>query len=674
MTLPFRQVHLDFHTSPHIPEIGVDFDPDAFVRTLQAGRVNSVTVFGKCHHGYSYYPTKIGTVHPHLERDLLGEMVEACHKAGIRVPVYTTVVWDELAWATHPEWRQLSPAGHVEGYSDTPLKPGWKNLCPNTTYADYVIAQIEEILDMYPVDGVFIDIVRYGPTPCVCATCLQQIVEEGVDAEDIDQLRRFALRSERRFMARTTAAIRSKRPDTSIFYNSRLRMEWNAALGNRPELDDFTHLEIESLPGGFWGYDHFAMFARYFQTFDRELVTMTGRFHTSWGDFGGLRNRAALEFECFQGLAHGTTCSIGDQLHPRGRLSQAVYARIGEVYAEVERREPWCVDTQPLAEIGVATANANLRLRDSGVAETDRGTLHVLEQLQHQFDYIDAGSDLSPYRLLIVPDDVPLDAEYAETLRAYLQAGGKLLLTGHAGLDSAQGDFYLAQEMGVHYIGEAPFAPDYLVVGPELAEGTEPMHQVCEMQGTRVRADAGAQILALSGLPFFNRTWQHFCSHQYTPMDAPAEDPVIVQNGRVIYVARPLFREYAMSARRIHKQVLGNCIERLLEHPRVGEHNLPSTAVVTVRQQKEDLLVHLLHYVHQRRGKDLDVIEDVIPLYDVEVSIRAAQPPAGVRLVPEDQPVEWAWEEIAGGAGGYVRLLVPRVDGYQIVQLSGAGA
>ena len=35
--LRFRQVHLDFHTSPAIPEIGVDFDPDEFVPDPQGG-------------------------------------------------------------------------------------------------------------------------------------------------------------------------------------------------------------------------------------------------------------------------------------------------------------------------------------------------------------------------------------------------------------------------------------------------------------------------------------------------------------------------------------------------------------------------------------------------------------------------------------------------------------
>ncbi len=94
-SLPYRQVHLDFHTSPAIPDIATDFDAAEFTGMLQQARVNSITVFAKCHHGYSYYPTKIGTVHPHLKRDLLGEMDAACRQAGIRVQAYTTVVWDD---------------------------------------------------------------------------------------------------------------------------------------------------------------------------------------------------------------------------------------------------------------------------------------------------------------------------------------------------------------------------------------------------------------------------------------------------------------------------------------------------------------------------------------------------------------------------------------------------
>ena len=107
-----RQVHLDFHTSPFIPDVGAEFDARAFAATFKRAHVNSVTLFAKCHHGMCYYPTKTGRAHPALgERDLLGEMIEALRREGIRCPVYTPVAWEENVADEHPEWRQMRADG-----------------------------------------------------------------------------------------------------------------------------------------------------------------------------------------------------------------------------------------------------------------------------------------------------------------------------------------------------------------------------------------------------------------------------------------------------------------------------------------------------------------------------------------------------------------------------------
>ena len=65
-----RQVHLDFHTNGTIP-VGTKFSKEQFQAALKAGHVNSITVFSKCHHGWSYHPTKANVMHPHLKFDLL---------------------------------------------------------------------------------------------------------------------------------------------------------------------------------------------------------------------------------------------------------------------------------------------------------------------------------------------------------------------------------------------------------------------------------------------------------------------------------------------------------------------------------------------------------------------------------------------------------------------------
>jgi hypothetical protein len=369
-------------------------------------------------------------------------------------------------------------------------------------------------------------------------------------------------------------------------------------------------------------------------------------------------------------LAHGATCSIGDQLHPRA-TDPAVYQRISEVYAEVQRRETWCVDTQALAEIGVITA-ARRSTETYPIRDGDRGALHILEQLKHQFQFVDAGCDLSPYSVVILPDEVPVEKALAERLRSYVASGGKLLVSYQSSLDETVGDFVLAEEMGLHYAGRAEYTPDYLVLEPELGQAIEPMHHICTLPGARVSTGDGAQILAYSGAPYFNRTWQHFSSHQYSPMERITSEPVITQKGNVIYIARPLFSEYAGTSRRVHKQIIANCLQRLLPRARIGDHNLPSTAIITVRQQREDgkpfhnLLVHVLHYVHQRRGQQgFDVIEDVLPLHEVEISVRVERRPSGVRLVPEDESIAWTYQD------SYVRLTLPCVKGYQIVEITG---
>ena len=98
---------MDFHTSPLIPDIGVHFDPQKFASTVKKAHIESVLVFAKCHHGYTYYPTKVGTRHPNLSFDLLGEQLRALRGAGVKAPVYITVGWSKLDADTHPEWRQI---------------------------------------------------------------------------------------------------------------------------------------------------------------------------------------------------------------------------------------------------------------------------------------------------------------------------------------------------------------------------------------------------------------------------------------------------------------------------------------------------------------------------------------------------------------------------------------
>ena len=48
-----RQVHLDYHCSEKISDIGTRFDKKEFQETLIKAKVNSINLFAKCHHSWS---------------------------------------------------------------------------------------------------------------------------------------------------------------------------------------------------------------------------------------------------------------------------------------------------------------------------------------------------------------------------------------------------------------------------------------------------------------------------------------------------------------------------------------------------------------------------------------------------------------------------------------------
>ena len=45
---PLRQVHLDFHTGPDIPEIGADFDAEVFAKTFDGKQIPGSRRVGLC--------------------------------------------------------------------------------------------------------------------------------------------------------------------------------------------------------------------------------------------------------------------------------------------------------------------------------------------------------------------------------------------------------------------------------------------------------------------------------------------------------------------------------------------------------------------------------------------------------------------------------------------------
>jgi hypothetical protein len=593
-----------------------------------------------------YYDTEIGPKHPSLDFDMFGQMVEACHARGIRVPAYITVAWDEWAARNHPDWAAINPDGSM--WMCGPTDATWHGVCIlNDDYQDYLLDITEEVLRKYEVDGLFMDI-WIGPSPsCFCWSCLEKMEEAGVDAEDEAAVQTWNEDERAKLMGRVRSLAEDLRPGVGVFFNSCLRV------GKKDWLEHYTHLEIESLPTGGWSYAHFPLFQRYFRNFGKETMGMTARFHRTWGDFGGLKNPAALEFECFSMLAGGALCSVGDQLHPRGRLDPAVYDLIGDVYESVEAREPWCFHADPITHVAV--------MREDGIEQGVGGAVRALLESHELFNVVDTDGNLQPYEVVLVPDGIRMDDALEGRLRRFVEKGGSLIVCGESGL-SAERDEFVLPEMGVRYLRPAEYDPNFLCsLSDDMSKGVQEFHYMMYEGGHYVRAADGAETLARIGKPYFNRSWQHYCSHGPTPFDEETEHPAIVRNGSIIYFAHPIFRLYADQGARVYRQLIENALSLLRPRPMLRE-NLPSTARVGLLRQQDPrrMVLHVLNYVAERRT-DLDVIEEAQAVVDARISVHTEHEPASVYLAPEEEEIGFDY------ADGYTTIVLPRIVGHAMI-------
>ena len=656
--LPYRQIHLDFHTSGDIPEIGVEFDKEEFGEILEKARVNSITCFSRCHHGYLYYDSKKfpERIHPHLKnKNILKEQIEVCHEKGIRVPIYLPVEWDEYTAKEHPEWVIIDENGApVQKVFDA----GFYNaICVNTPYFDFLKEQIKEIIEEFsPVDGLFIDILNIKD--CCCKYCISEMRSKGINAEDRAERIKFAQFKLDRFKKEMTEFIREYDSDCDIFYNVD-----HIGTKHRKAIETFTHLEIESLPSGKWGYMHYPVTIRYAKELGLECIGMTGKFHTAWGDFHSIKNKEALEFECFNMLATNAGCSIGDQLHPRGRLCKNSYELIGDVYREVEKKEPWCIGAEAVTDIAVMATEEYLPYDKKLVMDDLVGATRMLQELGQQFSIIDSLSDFSKYKLIIMPDNIVVNSELKEKIDNYIKNGGKIIASYKSGLDKESNKFEL-DSLGVRFVSEAEYSPDFIVPEGKIGEGLYNMEYTMYMKGLKVENTLIGQPLSYANNPYFNRTWEHFCSHLHTPSSGERAYPAIVGTESSIYFSHPIFSQYEANAPKWCKILVSNAIKMLIGDSIVVS-NLPSTALINLNEQKKEnrFILHVLHYIAQRKGPTIDIIEDKIPLYNSEFSLALNKDIKGIKLVPNNTELKWKLE------GGRVKFAVEKIEGHQMIEI-----
>ncbi len=675
---PWRKVHLDFHNSEHIPRIGESFDGDEFGDRLVEGHVSAIAIFAKDMHGYFYYPSAYGPVHPGLSFDLLGSQVEACRRRGIKTYAYYCVTWDNYLAEQRPEWLvwKRDRTTYLPTF-DQP--PSWTALClTNEDFVQLVLDHSREIVTSYELDGIWYDMPLPIAGECFCRNCLRILWERGQDPFDTAAQRAHKQELLVDFMRRAHEQAHVLRPGCQVDQNNQTRL----GLGERaPYLDN---IEIEALPTAFWGYIYYPVMVRYARNYGVSVCGMTGRFHRSWADFGGLKHPHQLRAEVARIVAQGAQVSIGDQMPPSGRLDPAVYQTIGGAYKWLEKIEPYLeraapiteavilVDGPPLYDFG-ATSGHETDEPDLGTAVL--GCAKLLTEHHVQFDVREPEDTWERYRFVVLPDHVTVDAALAGRLRSYLEGGGAVLASHQALRLEGTDNLWAEDLLGLSYAGESPYKPAYMKLEPDFGDGL-PDYEYALYEGSarwQPTRDGRGTVLARLGEPLFQRSAEHYTSHAQTPFDHLTPWAAVARSGRLAATAFPIGASYYQSGYWIYRNVFGRLLGDVLPE-RLVETDAPTSTEVTLTHQRatrehpERWLVHVLGYFPAPRSPHhVEYLEAPVPLREVRVGLALDAPIARAYTAEDGRPLPLEHHDRRW------RVVIPEVEISAVVVLEVAG-
>jgi hypothetical protein len=616
-----RCVHLDFHTSPLIEGIGEKFDKEKFVKTIKEANIDLMTVFAKCHHGYTYYPSKVSTMHPHLKFNLLKEQIDAIHEAGAKAPIYIPIGWSKKDADEHPEWHQINfrkktpqvTIGLANANNQDPEAPlkdlAWVSLCPLGTYSKHLEDLTREVCENFDVsDGVFYDICFIGDA-CACEYCRAGMVKMGLDPDNYEDAKKYFSLGRIEMMKKLTGIVHEYVKDAPVFYNGGANM-------NRTEYHPYqTHFEMEDLPTAWGGYDLMPIRAKFFERYGKHFLGMTGKFHHAWGEFGGFKNKEALRYECADMLSVGASISVGDHLHPSGDIDESTYAIIGHAFDYVKKIEKYCENTRAYTDLGIWLSHTK---------QSDIGASKLLQCMHLEYDVIEPGDDLSKYKCIIIPDYVKFSEESKKSLIDFANNGGKIIASYESIFD----------ELGIEKLEPSTADKDFIQC--DVDEFKTPF--LSYSHAYKVKTDG--EVLAKVYEPYFNRTYGHFCGHKNTPYKLePEEYPALVKRGNVLYFAHPVFEAYDNSGNYVLERYISTAIESVYDKAIVTKE-LPSCARLRLRENKTEgfLALHVLYAPPVNRG-NVCLLPDFPKLHEVSITIKTDKKITSAVSEPDGQEI-----------------------------------
>lgn len=655
----YRRHLLDMHIEDWSDDFLSEFSPEVYVENLKKAEINYAMIYLQSHVGLCYYPTKVGVMHKQIEKqpDMIKRVVDLCHRNGIRVCGYYSLIYNTREHDRHPLWRMKKE----DGFSAREGKEGRKGVafvnvngsryghcCPNNMeYRQFVYNQIDEILDYFECDALFFDM-PFWPHTCYCDAC-QKAYGGEIPKEINRELVEFKAKSMGEFVQSITGYVKKRQPDMPVEHNFA-----NAVAGDTSSACIEEVLAACDYVGGdLYGnlYNH-SFACKFFKnaTLNPPFEQMFSRCKPKLRVHTLTKTKDEMKTALSSTMAHHGATLVIDAIDPVGTMDRRVYEQVGEIFRFQKKYEPFFTG-EMVEEIGLYYG---LRSRNYVEKENARvccvNASKTLVRAHIPFGVTGVFHELSQYKIIVAPVLSELEDKDNERLIEYVRNGGVLYLSGGhntALLKELTGHVYMSKyEERCVYV--APKAGYEEIFGE--FNGKYPL-PVMETKAAIV-ACGEAKVLATLTFPYTRHREDKYAAIHSDPPGIASDVPAVTVNdygkGKVIWSAVPLeaieFEEY--------RKVFVNLLHIAGRPDYFFCSDAPKNVEITAFTDKEKITVNVMV---------LD--EEAITTPAAPFSVKVKEEVSSIRLLPDGEEIPFSIEK------GYTVFQTRAVDIFDMYEL-----
>ncbi len=568
----FRNL-VDMHIPDNDPSYLSKFDSEEYARLVSLSGVDTAILYTSNCLGCTFFEEE--QMHGNMRgHDFVGERIEAFRKYGVRTILYYNI-WNREAALRHPDWNLVNP------YKNKKVERFRRNCLNSEGFRAYVKKQLETLSSKYSFDGIWIDMIDWFDTMCVCPTCRAKLLcEEGIEIpKTIDYSdKNFAkYRSSRErwlceFIDLVRDAVHTGNPEATVTFQN---AAWRKGL--ETGISEESMKRSEFLAGDFYANPlMYSVICKFINNAseNRPVEFMTSVCSELEAHTTSKTDRELLR-TIYGSLAHNTAFTFIDAIDPVGTMNESRYKRmrrLGEKTAA--ERNILAPDSKLISDLTVYLNHDSIfeyvdKLPLENYASQGKipkklcSIAEAMIEKHISFDInVKKNLDRIDSPAILLSDLRILSTEEVEKLTRYVENGGMLIATDMTGTLTKDGDalsdFALSSLLGVHLAGKSPINPSYIrradASVEEFGDYDEGYPIAVLSDCALVKADPGTEILGYLTLPISSSSDpDNFSSAISDPPMIDTEFPALtrkkVGKGQAIYICAPVEESIHSDAR-----------------------------------------------------------------------------------------------------------------------------